>query len=586
MEDTNKNTLRIRFFGAIGITSGSCTLLEYFSCNEKKKLYFLVDAGSFEDEDCEQAKVRSIFLNEIAKKIKIIFITHSHKDHIGYLPELIKHGFRGKIYCTQATHNLIILNLSSKDSKKDNNNYLRSISFIDIEKLFKQGFGKNQIRIAKDFMCGFLRSGHILGACSFYFEWTENNYGTHIQPKNKEWKRIHFSGDIGPNSKKTLSNIIYKCYQTPQFDDRTNYIIMESTFGDKYIDKENIIKDRINKLSNVINNAIKTNRSIVIVASTLDILQHILIDLLLIFFNIENKRNIISLERTDYENINKIYYEANYKYKDLINYNEIFIKNISDYFLSKNVNDLIKDEGNRIKFKYLSDDFLNNFNLTDTDFNTLEKRINELLSISLLKKVNKPKIYIFTTKMFNSGKYADFLKKYLLNINTIVLIAGLHLKNTNGYYLKNLYNYKNYEMRDISIDLKSENIRLKDIKSQIEDMTDYYFDHADQEQLIEYITPKEDYKKTFTVLLNHGTNASYEALKNKIEEKICNVHIEMPKFNEWLNLSTFEYEEEDIIIDNNKDYKIIKVNDIYIKYPINYRTEKLEKIKKFIENMK
>jgi len=45
-----KNTLRVRFLGAIGTVTSSCTLLEYYSCEDNKKRYFLVDIGSFVKE--------------------------------------------------------------------------------------------------------------------------------------------------------------------------------------------------------------------------------------------------------------------------------------------------------------------------------------------------------------------------------------------------------------------------------------------------------------------------------------------------------------------------------------------------------
>jgi metallo-beta-lactamase family protein len=94
--------LRLRFLGAIDAVIGSCTLFEYYCCENKEKTFILIDAGPFQNENMEQQdNERKRVLKHIAKDLKLIFITHAHLDHIGILPEIIKYGFKGKVCCTQ-----------------------------------------------------------------------------------------------------------------------------------------------------------------------------------------------------------------------------------------------------------------------------------------------------------------------------------------------------------------------------------------------------------------------------------------------------------------------------------------------------
>ena len=88
--------MKIRFIGAVGTVTGSCTLLEHGG------EFFLVDCGSGQDSvanaltplDFKPAELRSMFL------------THAHLDHVGFLPRIVKQGFKLPVYCTPATREL------------------------------------------------------------------------------------------------------------------------------------------------------------------------------------------------------------------------------------------------------------------------------------------------------------------------------------------------------------------------------------------------------------------------------------------------------------------------------------------------
>ena len=156
-----------------------------------------------------------------------IVLTHAHLDHCGYLPLLIKNGYRGKVYMSEPTRDLTELIL--RDSAK--------LQEEDADKANRHGYSKHNPALAlyttKDVEAALLKfvtidvlkeyrltpniwfkcypAGHILGACSVEV----NCYD----------KTILFSGDIGRYQSEMLP--------APQHPKAADYIVMESTYGDR-----------------------------------------------------------------------------------------------------------------------------------------------------------------------------------------------------------------------------------------------------------------------------------------------------------------------------------------------------------------
>lgn len=619
MENHEKNTLRIRFLGAIGTVTGSCTLFEYNCCENNQKRYFLVDAGAFQNEKNREQEVERIkILKYFAKKIEYIFITHAHFDHVGILPDIIQYGFRGKVCCTQATHELIepmLTSLNDIEEKSRISNLLKKIDFIEIDnrrgEKENREFGKNYIQIMKDFYYGYLRSSHVLGSCTFYFMWTEKNYSEDLLREDKEWKYLYFSGDIGPVSKNFIANIVFKDHQTPYWNKYENCIVMESTYGERIRDKDNLYQRKINKLSEIIKMAIKEKRTIIIPAFALDRAQQILIDLFCIKDGIkfeldkeiewdtilkdvpngalcrgkkiraipdlrDDKREEIQPEiekvlkkyNIDYT-VGNITFAENCKecQEEIINilrnnniqkptsvierlnfaysFDSPLIEKVNNIYFER-LTDEVYSRKNGRKFKYISDDFLKTLKIHDENIFEKKKNIKKILfpfmktgqaqhnkKTSKTKKQteqNQAEIIVTASGMCDEGTVVGYLEKYLSDENASIIITGFQAKDTNGSMLKKLSNneFSEEEKKSISLKVKNENIILEDIKCKIEDMSEYYSGHADQEQLLDYLSPdgrelerlkKNDEKlgKT-TVLLNHGTNEAREKLKLKIEE--------------------------------------------------------------------
>jgi metallo-beta-lactamase family protein len=101
--------IKLQFLGGAGTVTGSKTLLEY------KGMKYLVDCGLFQGLKELRQLNWAPFPIEPAS-IEAIVLTHAHLDHCGYLPLLVKNGFKGKIHCTSPTKDLatIILMDSAK----------------------------------------------------------------------------------------------------------------------------------------------------------------------------------------------------------------------------------------------------------------------------------------------------------------------------------------------------------------------------------------------------------------------------------------------------------------------------------------
>ena len=227
----NQNEFKITFLGAAGTVTGSKTLIEL---NNKK---ILVDCGLFQGLK-EYRKLNRTPLEVHPSEIDEIILTHAHLDHCGYIPALVKDGFKGKIHCTSSTEELtsIILKDSAKiqeeDAKRANDyKYSRHkvakplYTQLDVAKslqLFVCHEYNEWVILNKDVKFELLNSGHILGSAFINIKIFD--------------KTLFFSGDIG-QSKPIL---LYPPKKIKQAD----YIIMEGTYGDR-LHSDNDVKTEL-----------------------------------------------------------------------------------------------------------------------------------------------------------------------------------------------------------------------------------------------------------------------------------------------------------------------------------------------------
>ncbi len=231
-------SLQLSFFGGAGTVTGSKYLLERPGGSR-----ILVDCGLF--QGFKSLRLRNWSKPPFAPaSISAVVLTHAHIDHSGYLPLLVKNGFRGPIICTQATADLcgILLpdsgHLQEQDALFANRHrfskhnpalplYTEDDARRALDFLQPVPFGKT-IEVADGARLEFTRAGHILGAASALIAWGGIT--------------VAFSGDIGRYGDPLMLDPV-----TPK---RADYLLMESTYGDRRhetTDPEDALADIIGK---------------------------------------------------------------------------------------------------------------------------------------------------------------------------------------------------------------------------------------------------------------------------------------------------------------------------------------------------
>jgi metallo-beta-lactamase family protein len=239
--------IKLHFLGAAGTVTGSRYLIEI------ENFRLMIDCGLF--QGYKQLRLRNWDAPPFdPRSIDAILLTHAHLDHSGYLPLMVKKGFRGKIYCSKASFELCKLLLrDSARLQEEEAGYLNRHHLSkhpealplydsdDVNQALKQFtiIDEHQtLTLAENVSAKWTPNGHILGSCSI----TCQLKGT----------RILFSGDLG-----RPHDIIMK---TPGIPAQPDYLVVESTYGDRTHEKSN----PADQLSEVINATIQRGGSLLI----------------------------------------------------------------------------------------------------------------------------------------------------------------------------------------------------------------------------------------------------------------------------------------------------------------------------------
>lgn len=217
--------MRINFHGAAHTVTGSQHLLEI---NGHK---LLLDCGLYQGKRADSYE-RNLNFHYDPRDVDAVILSHAHIDHSGNLPNLVKQGFEGNIFATRATADLASLMVADsahiQEADAEFVNKKRAQRGEEpIEPLYTKADAENVIamfngkNIGEPFeptpgvIARFFEAGHILGAAGISLE---------IEEKGKKISFI-FSGDIGRNNIPLLPD--------PIFPQAADYMIMESTYGDK-----------------------------------------------------------------------------------------------------------------------------------------------------------------------------------------------------------------------------------------------------------------------------------------------------------------------------------------------------------------
>ena len=240
--------MKIKFLGAASTVTGSC----YFLTGESTGL--MIDYGMF------QGKVEETGLNSIKPDIDFdlltaVILTHAHLDHCGRLPLLLKYGFRGPIFMTEATKALVELVLyDCAKIAKEEESKLVLYTDEDVEKIMKQ---VQLVEYDKPFMVGefevtMLDAGHILGSATVFVRDTKNG------------KLISFSGDLGNTPEPLLD--------PTHWVEKADVAVVESTYGDEIHEP----RDEVEELAKIVAEAEKEKGTVIIPSFSLQRAQEIL----------------------------------------------------------------------------------------------------------------------------------------------------------------------------------------------------------------------------------------------------------------------------------------------------------------------
>jgi metallo-beta-lactamase family protein len=380
--------MKIYFYGGVDTVTGSNFLLE-----SQSKI--LVDCGLVQKERvCSLENFLPFPYN--AQEIKAVLVTHSHLDHIGRLPKLLKEGFSGYIYSTLPTKNLAkeIL-LDSQKIIEENCMELNKENLYqeeDIEKLMQrwQTVDYHQKFSIDDFEIEFFNSGHILGS-SF------------VKVNN-----IVFSGDLGNQAEslnKPLENL-------PPVD----YLVLESTYGDRL---HQDLDQRKTILEKILEKIIYEKRVLIIPTFALERAQEIIFDIQDLIEKKRIPKIRMFLDSPLAFRITKIYQQY-------------------PQFLNDNVAREILANG------MFNKDYLKIIQNSDDE--------KEMYLASA------PKVILAGSGMVTGGKILKILRNYIENKETTILFVGYQAEGSLGR--KILEGAKEIEIDNQKLDVKAEILTL------------------------------------------------------------------------------------------------------------------------------
>jgi metallo-beta-lactamase family protein len=273
--------MKIKFCGAARTVTGSCYLVE--ACGRK----FLVDCGMFQGE-VEDLNGQDFPFNP--GEVDFMILTHAHIDHSGRIPLLVKKGFKGSIYCTSATAELIGImlldsaHIQEMEAEWENKKRLRKglepmepmYTVKDAEEVLQYiypiSYGSehavdDSIRfILKD-------AGHVLGSAIICLQITENG----------ETKTITFTGDLG--------NINIPIIREHEYIDGTDYLVTESTYGNRLHEVQN----QTESLYDIIVRTVQRGGNVIIPSFAVGRSQEILY-MLNYYIDIEKRKKLMDVE--------------------------------------------------------------------------------------------------------------------------------------------------------------------------------------------------------------------------------------------------------------------------------------------------
>ena len=426
----------IQFLGAAGTVTGSKHLINTGDYSGNSGFQVLVDCGLFQGpKEWRERNWQNLPI--AANRIDAVILTHAHLDHCGWIPRLVKDGFRGAIYATPPTIDLcgIILPDSghlqeedarfyNKTKKSKHDPALPLYTFEEAQKSleqFKPVLAGDSLDLSPEISFRFVRAAHILGSCMAEVSLTTDGQA----------RRLLFTGDIGRvrDHKVAPGKVVHS---GPQEGETADLVVMESTYGNRTHPKE----DPLPELARLITAAANRGGSVVVPAFAIERTQKFV-------FILKHLIESGQIPRLP------VFCDSPMAIKAV----EIFLKHDEEY--SDETRDMIRKYGSPLQWP--------GFVFASTPEES--KKIND---------ARMPSIIISSSGMVTGGRILHHLAQRLPDPRNLVLFIGFQAPGTRGFAIKS----KSAEVKIFG--------DFVPIRAQIEAL-EQFSDHADPPELLQWL---------------------------------------------------------------------------------------------------
>lgn len=457
--------MQIQFHGAAQTVTGSMHVLTVGDQN------ILLDCGLFQGKRSEAFERNRNFTFD-PKSITAVVLSHAHIDHSGNLPQLVKQGFSGNIFCTHATQDLcsIMLRDSAHIQEKDvefvNKRHKKKglppveplYVMEDAEECMGQFVGLGYHRsffVTPNVQVTFYDAGHILGSAIVVLDVQENG----------RKRRITFTGDLGRNKLPIIND--------PEPITETDVLISESTYGNRL---HEAIVDMKEKLRSSIQSTIDRGGKVIVPSFSVGRTQELVYFLHELFNEGHLPEIPIYVDSPLSVNVTEVFRL----------HPECFDKETREEFLSNH-----EDPFGFYRLRYI-------------------RNVEESKELNVSQD---PCIIISASGMCEAGRILHHLKNNIQDEKNTVLVVGYMAENTLGRRI--------VERRPI-VKIFGDEVPLN---AQVV-ITNGFSGHADKSELMDFYQ-HIDKNRLEQVFVVHGEPESCNALAQDIRNSVCK-NVEIP----------------------------------------------------------
>ena len=490
--------MKLSFYGADQCVTGSCHCLEV---NGKR---ILIDCGLQQGRD----EVDNSSLPFHAGDIDYVLVTHAHIDHSGRIPMLIKNGFQGRIITTRLTAELLDImlqdsaHIQEQDAEYQNRKNKRAgrpevqpiytvADAIQVREYIQTCEYAQQVQVTDDVTAEFIDAGHLLGSASIKLTCREGG----------ETRTVVFSGDIG--------NVDQPIIRDPQFYDNADYVLMESTYGDR---NHTEVWSYTDELAEIIDETLGKGGNVVIPSFAVGRTQELL------YFIREIKDQGLVKSVPDFP----VYIDSPLAKAATT----VFCGDLHGY-LDEAALELVKDGTHMFSFP--------NLHLVET---TEESR--------MLNLDKTPKIIISASGMCDAGRIRHHLKHNLWRRDSAVVFVGFQSPGTLGRKL--LDGAESVKLFGEEIAVKAKVVNFQGLSS-----------HADHDHLIEWIKAFDP--KPAHVFVVHGDADVAPAFADELCSLGFSAHA--AKFTESYDLAAGVMLSEGYISERKRTMQASRADNLY-----------------------